>query len=111
MKPGLFAPLLLAIALAPSVAHAQATAPSPAAQATAVDPAAVQALKDMGAYLQELKRFRVSTDLTGERVLADGQKLQHMASAVLDVARPDKMRARIQCDIDCMRNWSLMFDL
>lgn len=95
MKPGLFAPLLLAIALAPPVAHAQAAAPSPAAQATAVDPASIQALKDIGAYLQELKRFRVSTDLTGERVLADGQKLQHMASAVLDVARPDRLRARM----------------
>jgi hypothetical protein len=95
VKPGLFAPLLLAIALAPPLAHAQAAAPPSAVQATAVDPAAVQALKDMGAYLQGLKRFRVSTDLTGERVLADGQKLQHTASAVLDVARPDKLRARM----------------
>ena len=40
-------------------------------------PASIQALKDMGAFLQTLKRFRVSTELTGERVLADGQKLQH----------------------------------
>ena len=95
MKPGLFAPLLLAIALAPPLAHAQAAAPPSAVQATAVDPAAVQALKDMGAYLQGLKRFRVNTDLTGERVLADGQKLQHTASAVLEVARPDKLRARM----------------
>jgi hypothetical protein len=95
VKPGLFAPLLLAIALAPPLAHAQATAPSPAAQATAVDPAAIQALKDMGTYLQGLSRFRVSTDLTGERVLADGQKLQHAASAVIDVARPNKLRARM----------------
>ncbi len=56
-------------------------------------PASVQALKDMGAYLQTLKRFRVSTELTGERVLADGQKLQHAATADMDVERPNKIRA------------------
>jgi len=60
--------------------------------ANPVDPGAIQALKDMGAYLQGLKRFQVSTDLTGERVLADGQKLQHGASATLDVARPNRVR-------------------
>jgi hypothetical protein len=30
-----------------------------------VDPAAIQALKDMGAYLQTLKRFQVSREATG----------------------------------------------
>jgi len=81
--------------LAPDI-HAQtapASAPQPAANA--VNPDAIKALKDMGAYLQTLKRFRVSTELTGERVLADGQKLQHTASAELDVARPNKLRARM----------------
>ncbi len=75
-------------------AHAQ-TAPAGADKpvANAVDPASVQALKDMGAYLQTLKRFHVSTELTGERVLTDGQKLQHTASAVMDVERPNKLRA------------------
>ena len=48
---------------------------------------------DMGAYLQTLKRFHVSTELTGERVLADGQKLQHTATAIMDVERPNKLRA------------------
>jgi hypothetical protein len=67
--------------------------PSPAKPSpSAVDPASVQALKDMGAFLQALKRFRVSTELTGERVLADGQKLQHTAAADLDVERPNKLR-------------------
>ena len=47
----------------------------------------------MGAYLQTLKRFRVSTEVTGERVLADGQKLQHTATADMDVERPNKLRA------------------
>lgn len=64
----------------------------PAPASNPVDPAAIQALKDMGAYLQKLQRFRVSTDLTGERVLADGQKLQHAATAEIDVQRPNMIR-------------------
>ncbi len=84
---------VLALALAAGQAQAQ-SAPAPSAQAAAnpVDPAAIQALKDMGAHLQSLKRFEVSTDLTGERVLADGQKLQHAASATLSVDRPNRLR-------------------
>jgi len=78
---------VLAMSLAAPSTYAQ-TAP-----ASAVDPASIQALKDMGAFLQTLKRFRVSTELTGERVLADGQKLQHTATADMDVERPNKIRA------------------
>lgn len=87
---------LFAASLAPLLAHSQG-APAGAAAPTprAIDPAAVQALKDMGTFLQGLKRFRVSTELTGERVLADGQKLQHTAAAEIDVARPDRIRARM----------------
>jgi hypothetical protein len=70
--------------------HAQTAAPT-----NPVDPAAVQALKDMGAHLQSLQRFRVITELSGERVLADGQKLQHSATAQMDVQRPNKLRARM----------------
>jgi hypothetical protein len=63
--------------------------------ANAVNPASIQALKDLGAHLQSLRRFKVSTKLTGERVLADGQKLQHSATADIDVHRPNKLRARM----------------
>ena len=82
---------LLAVWLAAPGIQAQ-TATSGAAAGNAVDPASIQALKDMGAHLQSLKRFRVSTELTGERVLADGQKLQHVATAEMDVERPNKLR-------------------
>jgi hypothetical protein len=85
--------MLAAIALAAPGLRAQTTPAAPAANA--VDPAAVQALKDMGAHLQSLKRFRVSTELTAERVLADGQKLQHTATANMDVERPNKLRAHM----------------
>jgi hypothetical protein len=85
---------LLAALLAMPGVNAQTAAATPARQpASAVDPASVQALKDMGAFLQTLKRFRVSVELTGERVLADGQKLQHIATASLDVDRPNRIRA------------------
>lgn len=86
---------LLAMALAAPGAHAQA-APAGAAASAAknpIDPASIQALKDMGTHLQTLQRFHVSTEVTGERVLADGQKLQHVATAEMDVVRPNKIRA------------------
>jgi len=87
--------ILVMSLVAPGV-HAQ-TAPAGSAQpaANAVDPASIQALKNMGAHLQTLKRFKVTTDLTGERVLADGQKLQHSATANLEVVRPNMLRARM----------------
>ncbi|VVE61724.1 hypothetical protein PCA31118_00699 [Pandoraea captiosa] len=72
---------------------AASASPPTAPQAQAVDPEAVQALQTMGAYLQSLKRFQVTTDVTGERVLSDGQKLQHNARAVLDIDRPYHIRA------------------
>ena len=90
MIHGMLAAGLLALLLAVPGARAQTTA-----TANPVDPAAVQALKDMGAHLQSLQRFRVTTDLSGERVLDDGQKLQHSATAQMDVQRPNKLRARM----------------
>lgn len=90
------ASVLLALSLATPGVYAQ-TAPAATAQPAgdAVDPASIEALKSMGAHLQTLKRFQVSTELTGERVLADGQKLQHTAAADLEVDRPNKLRIRM----------------
>jgi hypothetical protein len=79
-------------------AFAQQPAPTSAAAQPAtnpVAPGAIQALKDMGAHLQSLSRFQVTTEVTGERVLADGQKLQQTATASLDVVRPSKLRVRM----------------
>ncbi|WP_341677381.1 DUF2092 domain-containing protein [Niveibacterium sp. SC-1] len=63
--------------------------------ANPVDPKSVDALRKMGTYLQSLKSFGVTTQLTAERVLEDGQKLQHAAEAELQVARPNKLRAKL----------------
>ncbi|MER2624858.1 MAG: DUF2092 domain-containing protein [Accumulibacter sp.] len=87
---------MLTLALAAPFAHAQSAPPVPAkSTASAIDPGSIQALKDMGAHLQTMTRFKVSTDLTGERVLADGQKLQHSATADIDVHRPNMLRAKM----------------
>ena len=86
-RPSLRAALILGVLICATQAGLAQTA------ANQVDPGAIQALKDMGAHLQTLKRFQVTTDLTGERVLADGQKLQHAATATLDVERPNRVRA------------------
>ena len=99
---------LLAMSLATSGVFAQ-TAPAATSQPVAnpVNPASIQALKGMGAYLQTLKRFQVTSDVTGERVLADGQKLQHSATATLDVVRSNKMRARM---VSARSERELIFD-
>jgi hypothetical protein len=83
---------LLLVSVAVTSTRAETT-PASGAQpaASAVDPASIQALKGMGAYLQTLKRFRVTNELTGERALQDGQKLQHTASAEMDVERPNRL--------------------
>jgi len=88
---------LLAMSLAAPGTQAQ-TAPAGTAPpaVNAVDPASIQALKDMGAFLLTLKRYQVSTEVTGERVLADGQKLQHSASAKLDVVRPNRLHVTMR---------------
>lgn len=83
--------LALGLALAAHGASAQTAAPA----TPAVDPATVEALKNMGAHLQSLQRFHVTNELTGERVLSDGQKLQHMASAAMDVQRPNRLRVKM----------------
>jgi len=88
--------LVAAALVAPSAFAQTAPAGTSAPAANAVDATSIQALKDMGAFLQTLKRFHVSTSASGERVLADGQKLQHSATASLDVDRPEKLRAVIR---------------
>jgi hypothetical protein len=96
MKGRLLVFSLLAISLAGSSAHAQTPPASPKPEASAVDPGSIKALTNMGAHLLTLKRFRVSTEVSGERVLADGQKLQHSARADLDVVRPAKLRVQMR---------------
>jgi hypothetical protein len=92
MKQTILAHCMLATLLAAPLAYSQDSAQP---VKNPVDPGSIQALKDMGAYLQSLKRFQVTNELTAERVLEDGQKLQHTATAEMEVARPDRLRVNI----------------
>ena len=56
------------------------SAPLPAQQPSPqksdlIDPAAMDALNQMGTYLRSLKDFQVTAAVTSEDVLADGEKL------------------------------------
>lgn len=81
------------LTLAPCLEAQTAVPDAASSPAIPVAPAAIQALQKMGRHLQSLKRFSVLIDLTGERVLEDGQKLQHTATAELFVDRPNRIRA------------------
>src|SRR4030095_16885561 len=87
--------LLAALLVAPSIFAQTAPAGTSVSAANGIEACSIQTLRHMGAFLQTLKRFHVSTEATGERVLADGQKLQHVATAELDVDRPSKLRRGI----------------
>jgi hypothetical protein len=95
MRKKVIAGLLAASLVAAAQAQTPPAAPTAPAAANPVAPGAIQALRDMGTYLQSLSRFEVTTEVTGERVLADGQKLQHGATAVMQVARPNRLRAKM----------------
>jgi hypothetical protein len=81
-----------------SKAFAQ-TAPASDAQASSqVDPAAMDALNKMGAYLRTLKAFQVRADVATDDVLEDGQAIQFSSKVDLVAARPDRLRVEVTDD-------------
>lgn len=75
-------------AVVPAAAQAPATTSPPT-----VNPAAMKALNDMGAYLRGLEAFQVSVATTDEDVLDDGEKVQYDGQTELLVRKPDRFRA------------------
>ncbi|CAN7473058.1 DUF2092 domain-containing protein [Phenylobacterium sp. LjRoot164] len=73
---------------APALAQQPATPPAAAAPAR-VDPAAVQALSQMSAFLQSLSTFALKTDTSLEVVTNDDQKIQLVGTASYKVRKPD----------------------
>ncbi|NEX22478.1 DUF2092 domain-containing protein [Thiorhodococcus mannitoliphagus] len=63
-----------------------------------IDPAAMQALKRMGAYLRTLESFSVRVDDVIDEVLDSGQKIQLTKTVELQVHRPDRLRADVETD-------------
>lgn len=89
------------IAVALSLAAAPAPAqqpPTPAPPRAALEPAALEALRAMGAYLRSLKAFQVQAATTDEDVLEDGQKIQYDGRATILARMPDGLRAEVSDD-------------
>jgi hypothetical protein len=63
------------------------------AQKPAVDPAAVQKLKQMTAFLDGLQQFSVRTQNTIEDLHASGHRVDYDLAANVTVKRPNKLRA------------------
>jgi hypothetical protein len=86
---------------------------SPAARARpdppkpAVDPAAITALRNMGAFLRDQQAFSVQARATTDDVMPSGQKIQYAGSVDLRVRRPDRMRIDIAGD---RRNERMYYD-
>ena len=91
-------PWLAASAAASILACGNALAQSPQAEVTrdtpkaARDPATIAALEKMGAALRRLDSFSVRSDVTEEKVLTTGQKIQFSGMVEAKARRPDKLQ-------------------
>jgi hypothetical protein len=79
------------------------SAPLPAQEATGansqqIEPEAMGALDQMGAYLRTLKAFQVQADVTEEDVLTDGQKVQFANTTKILARVPDRLLAEVDGD-------------
>jgi hypothetical protein len=61
-----------------------------------IEPAAIEALKQMGAYLGTLEDFQVQADSTSEDVLTTGEKLQFHHTTNILAHKPNKLRAEVK---------------
>jgi hypothetical protein len=74
-----------------------AIAPFAQAQDTAIEPGAIEALKQMGQYLRDLKSFRVEAVTSSEEVLDDGQKVSSDGTVTL-LAKTGALREEVSND-------------
>ena len=72
------------------------SAPLAAQDKSDIDPDAMKALNQMGAYLRTLKDFQVQAEITTEDVLEDGEKLQYGSTTTLLAQLPSKMRVSVE---------------
>lgn len=95
--PGIFIAAFLNVPFGPHVL-AQSTAQANSDDTPTIDPAAMDALNKMGAYLRTVKSFQVTSDVTNDDVLDDGQDIQSSSKVDAVIARPDRMRVQITDD-------------
>jgi len=72
------------------------SAPISAQETSDIDPNAMKALNQMGAYLRTLKDFQVQAEITSEDVLEDGEKLQYGSTTTLLAQFPSQLRVSIE---------------
>ena len=79
---------------APGAAQQTAAKDAAAAQGadSAIDPAAMAAMDKVSVALQAMPSYRVTSDVTSEVVLVDGQKLQFGGTVQMAVHRPDAFK-------------------
>ncbi len=63
-----------------------------------IDPAAIDTVKKMGAYLRSLKVFQVQGAITHDDVLEDGLIVQSNSKVDMLAAKPDRMRVDVTGD-------------
>ena len=103
--------LALAAAVLPLIAgHGAAWGQQPAAKPASapmaasapaddsINPAAIDALKSMGAYLRTLKSFSVRSESTTDEVLESGQKIQFANTVDIRAKLPDRARIDVNSD-------------
>lgn len=85
---------------APAKSHALKKSPAQAdaKDASSIDPAAIDALNKLGAYLRTLKAFQVKADITSDDVLDSGQTIQWSKKVDLLAVRPNRMRVEVDGD-------------
>ena len=66
--------------------------------AAVVNPGAIEALKNMGAYLRSLKSFTVRAESTTDEVLESGQKIQFASTVIVRARLPDRLRLDVTSD-------------
>ena len=63
-----------------------------------IDPAAINTVKKMGAYLRTLKVFQVQGDITHDDVLEDGLIVQSSSKVDMLAVKPNRMRVEVTGD-------------
>src|SRR5215469_5037279 len=63
-----------------------------------IDPAAMEALNKMSAYLRSLKAFQVDAEVMKDDVLDDGQIITDIRTSTLLAVRPNLFRAELKSD-------------
>jgi hypothetical protein len=83
----------VAVMLAATAIPAQSDATTPG-----VEPASIEALRKMGAYLRTLEAFQITATTTVEDVRDDGLKVQHSGKVCMLAQMPDRLRMEVDGD-------------